>query len=76
MEQGHERGASEGSLHQDMLSGVMDCGALIARGMGWGMYQTIGESGIKPFLIEIVVTYEAVRACINGTLVDRPEMLH
>lgn len=68
--------ASEGSLHDKMLSNVKDCGALIARGMGAGMYGSIRQLGIKPFVTSIASADEAVLAYIKGTLDDHKERLH
>jgi len=59
-----------------MLSSVSDCQAVLARGMGWGIYQAMKEYGIKPFLVDMASADEAVRAFIAGTLVDHYERLH
>jgi predicted Fe-Mo cluster-binding NifX family protein len=64
------------SLHESMLSNVMDCEALIAGGMGSPMYEAIKAAGIKPFLTEIALADEAVRAYLQGTLDNRVERLH
>jgi len=64
------------SMHEKMLSNVKDCEALIAGGMGSPMYEAIKESGIRPFLTEIVSAEDAVRAYLQGTLDDHLEKLH
>lgn len=74
--EGHHHGQEEASLHTNMLSNVRDCEALIARGMGWGMYEAIKEAGLKPFLTEIVFADEAVEAYVKGSLDDHVERLH
>lgn len=74
-ESGHH-GAGEELLHDNMLSGVRDCQALIARGMGMGMYMSIEKLGIKPFLTEKVDADEAVQAYIRGNLDNQPGKLH
>lgn len=75
-ERHHEDSASEGSLHDKMLSNVKDCEALIARGMGAGMYGSIRQLGIKPFVTSIATADDAVLAYIRGTLDDHTERLH
>lgn len=72
----HGQGAGEQALHQSMLSNVADCQAVFARGMGWGMYQALKQSGMKPYLIEEASADDAVKAFIAGTLVDHYERLH
>jgi predicted Fe-Mo cluster-binding NifX family protein len=72
----HHHGHEEASLHTNMLSNVRDCEALIARGMGWGMYEAIKQSGMKPFLTEIASADQAVEAYIKGSLDDHTERLH
>ncbi len=61
---------------RSMLSNVADCQAVFARGMGWGMYQALKQSGMKPYLIEEASADDAVKAFIAGTLVDHYERLH
>jgi predicted Fe-Mo cluster-binding NifX family protein len=74
--EGPQHGLGETSLHSNMLSNVTDCEALIARGMGWGMYEAIKEAGIKPYLTETVSADQAVEAYVKGSLSDHPERLH
>jgi predicted Fe-Mo cluster-binding NifX family protein len=74
--EGHHHGQEEASLHNNMLSNVRDCEALIARGMGWGMYEAITQSGLKPFLTEIASADQAIEAYIKGSLDDHTERLH
>jgi predicted Fe-Mo cluster-binding NifX family protein len=73
----HEEGAaSDALLHDTMLSGVRDCEALIGRGMGAGMFGSIRELGIKPFVTSIAAADDAVQAYIKGTLDNHVERLH
>jgi predicted Fe-Mo cluster-binding NifX family protein len=74
--EGHQHGLGEASFHDNMLSNVRDCEALIAGGMGMGMYEAIRGAGIKPFLTEMTSADQAVEAYVKGSLVDRPERLH
>ncbi len=57
--------------HAEMLSNVNDCEALVARGMGPPMYNSILQMGIRPYLTRIAVVEDVARAYINGTLDDR-----
>ena len=66
----------DSSMHNSMLSNVEDCEAIIARGMGWGAYEAIRQSGIRPFITDLVNADDAVDAYIEGTLVDHFERLH
>ena len=72
----HGDTGAEATLHRDMLSGVADCEALIGRGMGRGMYESIRESNIRPYLTNIAVADDAVQAYVDGTLDCHTERLH
>jgi predicted Fe-Mo cluster-binding NifX family protein len=78
MEQGqhHEDAASEATLHDVMLSNVRDCEALIARGMGAGMYGSIRQLGIRPYVTNVATADDAVQAYIDGSLDSHTERLH
>ena len=73
---GHHQGPEEASTHESMLSNVSDCEALVARGMGWGIYEAMRQAGIKPFITEAVYADDAVQAYIKGSLDDHREKLH
>ena len=68
---GHEQ-----SSHGEMLSGVRDCEALVARGMGKPMYDSILQAGIRPYLTRLSTVDEVVRAYVEGRLDDHPDGLH
>ena len=70
---GHE-GGGERPGHEDMLSNVRDCEALISRGMGRPMYAAILQTGIKPYVTKIAIAEDAVAAYVNGTL-DNQQMI-
>lgn len=74
-EQSHDA-ASEGSIHDKMLSNVRDCEAIIARGMGAGMYLSIRQLGIKPYITSTAIADDAIQAYINGTLDNLLDRLH
>ena len=65
----------EGASHGEMLSGVRDCEALVARGMGRPMYDAILQAGIEPYLTTIARADDVVRAYVDGTLDSHPEKL-
>ncbi len=67
--------AAEG-WHARMLEPIRDCQVLLARGMGKGAYDILKRSGIQPILTDIHDIEQAVKAYIDGQLVDHPEWLH
>lgn len=74
---GHaDGGHEEGSFHERMLLAVSDCQAVVAGGMGWGMYEAIRGAGKKPYVTDLRSAEEAMREYIAGTLTDHTEMLH
>jgi predicted Fe-Mo cluster-binding NifX family protein len=72
----HGEATPESSVHENMLSAVKDCEAIIARGMGMGMYESINQLGKKPFITSIALVDDAARAYIEGTLDNHVERLH
>ena len=72
----HSHGHHDPSIHNSMLSNAGDCEAIIARGMGWGAYEAIRQSGVRPYITDLVNADDAVDAYIEGTLVDHFERLH
>ena len=72
----HQDTHSEASLHDSMLSNVRDCEALIAGGMGYGMFVAIKQLGIIPFITNIVIADDAIQAYVKGTLDNHIERLH
>ena len=61
-------GGGEHHSHAEMLSNVTDCEALIARGMGRPMFDSILQMGIKPYVTKIATAEEVANAYIDGTL--------
>ena len=59
-----------------MLSNVADCEVLIARGMGWGAHEAIKGAGLKPFITNLELAEDAVKAFIEGKLDNHAELLH
>jgi predicted Fe-Mo cluster-binding NifX family protein len=73
---GHGFDAGAQSRHARMLDAVSDCQVLIAHGMGTGAYESIRTASIRPIVTDVVTIMEAVRAYLDGTLVDHTERLH
>ena len=67
---------SEANFHETVLSNVKDCEAIITRGMGYGMYSSMTQAGIKPFVTDIPLADNAVQEYIKGTLVNHLGRLH
>jgi predicted Fe-Mo cluster-binding NifX family protein len=72
----HHDAAAEGTIHDTMLSNVRDCEAIIARGMGAGMYGSIRQLGMKPYVTSIAAADEAALAYIEGKLDNHVDRLH
>ncbi len=62
--------------HILMAQAILDCKALLCRGMGMGAYESMKVAGIRPVVTDIQEIESAVKAYINGQLVDHPELLH
>ncbi len=74
-EEGHHGPAAD-ATHGQMLSTIGDCQVLLARGMGYGAYQSLQKAGIRPIITDVSEIEEAVRQYLNGGLVDHTERLH
>jgi predicted Fe-Mo cluster-binding NifX family protein len=72
----HGMGPAAKSRHTRMLEPIQDCQVLMARGMGQGAYDSLKQAGIQPFVTDIQEIEPAVKAYIDGQLVDHPERLH
>jgi predicted Fe-Mo cluster-binding NifX family protein len=75
---GQPHGMDSGShdKHMLMAQAILDCKALLCRGMGMGAYESMKVAGIQPVVTDIVTIDEAVLAYINGKIVDHVERLH
>jgi predicted Fe-Mo cluster-binding NifX family protein len=69
-QEGHDR------KHAQMAATINDCDVVLARGMGYGAYEGMAQHNIKPILTDIGSIDEAVRAVVEGTIVDHSERLH
>lgn len=73
---GHGFDAGAQSRHARMAAAIGDCQVLLARVMGAGAYQSMEQAGIRPVVTDIPTVDEAVRAYLEGRLVDHTERLH
>ena len=72
----HGFGRASQDRHARMSEAIADCQVLLCGGMGAGAYESMRARGIKPVVTDILSIDEAVRAHIEGKLVDHTEMLH
>jgi predicted Fe-Mo cluster-binding NifX family protein len=72
----HGMGPAAESRHMRMLEPVQDCQVLIAGGMGQGAHNNLEQAGIRAIVTDIHEIAVAVRAYLDGNLVDHPERLH
>ncbi len=73
----HGFSPQEQNRHFQMAVAIADCEALVCGGMGAGAYNNINERGIKPMLTDVSSIDEALKAYVEGRLVDRAaDMLH
>jgi predicted Fe-Mo cluster-binding NifX family protein len=74
--EGHGSNPAAESRHASMIDPISDCDVLLAGGMGQGAYNSLTMAGIHPILTDILEIDLAVKAYIDGTLIDHPEWLH
>jgi len=72
----HHYGPEAEHRHGLMIEPIADCEVLIAGGMGGGAYEAIRSQGIRPVLTDVKSIDDAVRAFVEGKLVDRRERIH
>jgi predicted Fe-Mo cluster-binding NifX family protein len=72
----HGQGPAAESRHARMLEPIRDCQVLLTRGMGQGAHDNLTQAGIKQILTDIHEIEPAVKAYLDGQLVDHPERLH
>ena len=69
-------GRHSADKHKRMFANILDCKVVLARGMGRGAYQGLMQSNLKPILTDIADIERAVKAVIDGTIIDHVESLH
>jgi predicted Fe-Mo cluster-binding NifX family protein len=59
-----------------MAESIADCEVLLCGGMGMGAYQSMVALGIRPVVTDIWEIEQAVKAYVEGNIVDQIERLH
>lgn len=72
----HGFGSGAADRHARMAASIPDCQVLLCRGMGWGAYESMRQAGITPIVTDIPEIEAAVRAYLEGEIVDHTEFLH
>ncbi len=62
--------------HMRMSEAIADCQALLCGGMGAGAYESMRQRSIQPVVTDLVSIDEAVKAYVEGKLVDQVDRLH
>jgi predicted Fe-Mo cluster-binding NifX family protein len=62
--------------HARMAEAITDCEVLLCRGMGMGAYESMKLYGIRPIVTDIMDIDEAIKAYIDGQIVDHVNLLH
>ena len=73
---GHGFGNQAEDKHTRMIESIKDCDVIIARGMGRGAYISMEQANIRPFVTDIADAEAAVKAYIEGNLIDHTDKLH
>jgi predicted Fe-Mo cluster-binding NifX family protein len=72
----HGLGQASHDKHVRMAEAIADCEALLCRGMGAGAYFSMEQRGIRPVVTDIALIEDALKAYIDGNIVDHTEKLH
>jgi predicted Fe-Mo cluster-binding NifX family protein len=72
----HGFGPGSEQRHAAMAKAIKDCDVLLSGGMGWGAFESMKQAGIKTVVTDIVSIEEAVQAYLDGTIVERADLLH
>ncbi len=72
----HGYGPVADNRHGRMAEAIVDCKAVLCRGMGIGAYENMKARNIHPVVTDIADIDEAVTAYVNGQIVDHVEKLH
>ncbi len=72
----HGFGPGSQERHASMAQAITDCDVLLCGGMGWGAFESMKQAGIKTVVTDITDIGEAVQAYLDGTIVERTDLLH
>jgi len=75
-DQPHGMDPASHNRHLQMAEAIADCEAVLCRGMGRGAYESMKQISIRPVMTDIVLCDDAVKAYIDGNIVDQIERLH
>lgn len=75
-ERGRGFGTHAAEKHKRMFANILDCDYVLARGMGRGAYIGLEQNGLKPIITDIEDIETAVKAVIDGSIIDHTEKLH
>ncbi|MHC1783722.1 MAG: NifB/NifX family molybdenum-iron cluster-binding protein [Anaerolineaceae bacterium] len=73
---GHGMDAGSHNKHMSMAEAISDCTAILCGGMGMGAYESMRRVNIQPIVTDLQDIDEAVKAFIDGKLIDHTELLH
>jgi len=59
-----------------MAESIADCQVLLARGMGWGAYESMRSYNIETFVTDVENIDEAAQLYLAGRLPNLMERLH
>ncbi len=68
--------ASDLDPHQQAVAIIADCDAVLAGGMGQGMYTNLQRVDVRPVLTRVGSIEEALTAYLEGRLKEYPDLVH
>ena len=74
--QPHGFDAEAQNHHARMIKAIPDCQTVLCGGMGNGAYQSLKRHGIEPIITDIRTIPEAIKAYVDGQIVNRVDRLH
>jgi predicted Fe-Mo cluster-binding NifX family protein len=75
-EHGDHNGDGHEERHQTMVSPVLDCQAVIVRGMGQGAVEHLRRSNLLPVLTELHTIDEVIEAVAADSMDNDPHRIH
>ncbi|MGA9406860.1 MAG: NifB/NifX family molybdenum-iron cluster-binding protein [Bacteroidota bacterium] len=75
-ELGDHNGGAHEERHQTMVSPVLDCQAVIVRGMGQGAVEHLCRSNLLPVLTELHMIDEVIQAVATDSMDNDPQRIH
>jgi transcriptional regulator with XRE-family HTH domain/predicted Fe-Mo cluster-binding NifX family protein len=73
---GHGGDTESHNKHVSMAEAISDCEVVLCGGMGMGAYESMRLLKITPVVTDVLDIDSAVRAFLDGKLVDHTELLH